>query len=387
MAKNNRNCNHSKTTDTQKTNQRPVSDHDAASEADSTTNPKIFSPMWIPLDQIDLTEAGRLRENDNLELVDEYAEVFRQHMQNAELVKDENQTKFPFPPCRAYRRPDKRWSLPAGRHRALAAQKAGLKRIWCIVYSDEKEAIWDGLGDNRKNGLRNSLGDRNKMILIALQQYPDKSHRLIAEHIGCSPSSVDQVARQLRKNTQLTSTRTGRDGKVYPAKKPGKPKKAEPTVDTEEKPEKEMEEANVLFATSSGSQESGAPAAPEQNLGENQQSADSFDDEAQGNIKTVDETVTNLTLSVVGQKVDEQKITFPQTSLSSLDHLLEALKAFLGDACVSDEQRVPMCMDFFRMIADSFKNYRPRSKFLRLLCTEMGRYGMPSPIEGDDSAP
>ena len=124
-------------------------------------------------------------------------------------------------------------------------------------YSDEKEAIWDGLGDNRKNGLRNSSGDLKKMILIALEKYADKSHRLIAEHIGCSATYVDRIAKEQVQTSlhQTPATCTGRDGKVYPAKKSEKPKKAEPTIDTEEKPEKEMEEANVLFATSSGSQE------------------------------------------------------------------------------------------------------------------------------------
>jgi len=186
-------------------------------EQDASKRPRA---VLLPIDQFDLTEAGRLRESDDPRFVEEYSDVFQQHMKDGKL------SKYPFLPCAAYQTPDGRYVLTAGRLRALAAKMAGVKKIWCYIFPCETDAVWFGLGDNRKNAQRNSKGDRQKMIRIALEKYSDKTHRVIAEHIGCSPSSVDQIARQLRKNTQLPKTRIGRDGKQYPTQKVKRANKA-----------------------------------------------------------------------------------------------------------------------------------------------------------------
>lgn len=175
-------------------------------------------PTWIPTEQIDFAETGRLRENDNPKIVKVYSRVLRQNMDNGKSPE------YQFPPCGGYQASDGRYVITAGRHRALAAKAAGVKDVLFIIFPTETEAVWYGLGDNRRNGLRNSLGDKKKMIGIALRKYAAKSNRAIAEHIGCSPSYVDQIARQLRTSTQLPETRKGRDGKRYPSKKPKLPK-------------------------------------------------------------------------------------------------------------------------------------------------------------------
>lgn len=210
-----------------KTGRQISSAHDVSLRSDTET--QYCPPMWIPLDRIDITDTDRLRESDNMEIVEEYAEVFRQNMKDGELVKGENQNKFPFPPCSLYKKAGGRFGLPAGRHRALAAQKVGLRKIWCVIYTDESEAVWDGLGDNRKHGLRNSGNDLKKMISIALQQYPDRSHRAIAEHIGCSSTYVDRIAKELQEQTGLQPppTRTGRDNKKHPTQQPKRKKTAD----------------------------------------------------------------------------------------------------------------------------------------------------------------
>lgn len=217
----------------------------------SGTETKFSPPIWISLAQIDLTEEDRLRENDSMETVEEYVEVYRQNMQDGMLVKGENQTKFPFPPCGVYKKANGRWGLTLGRHRALAAQEVGLTQIWCTIYSDEKEAVWDGLGDNRKNGLRNSPSDLRKMIRIALQQYPDKSQRLIAEHIGCSSTYVDRIAKEYQAQTgePLPQTRTSRNGKQYPSQQPKKKDETPLDIDSGSGPDAPNEPETQASAT------------------------------------------------------------------------------------------------------------------------------------------
>ena len=192
----------------------------------ATDNDQTPNVVDVPIEQFDFTEMGRLRDDDDPKTVKEYIEVFRLHTENGKL------SMYPFPPCGVYQTSDGLYVPTAGRHRALAAKEAGVEAVPCIILSSETDAVWFGLGDNRKNGLRNSKNDLKKMIAIALQKYTDKSNRLIAEHIGCSPSSVDQIARQLRTNTQLPPTRTGRDRKQYSRKKPKRPKTEQPELES-----------------------------------------------------------------------------------------------------------------------------------------------------------
>lgn len=191
------------------------------------------SPTMIAIDRIDLADKDRLRVNDNPDTIEDYEETYRQHMENGVL------TVNPFPPCGGYFNEVDKFVPTAGRHRIIAGGNVGLKDFPCIVYPDRKTAIWHGLGDNRKNGLRNSREDERKMIEIALAT-SGRTNRVIAEQIGCSPSKVDQIKRklELRKNTQLPEIKTGRDGKEYPAKKTSKATKATPSavLATEETP-------------------------------------------------------------------------------------------------------------------------------------------------------
>jgi len=57
--------------------------------------------------------------------------------------------------------------------------------------------------------------DKRHAILLALQTWPDRSQREIAEQIGCSKTWVQNI------KTEVVSTDhvrvTGKDGKSYPA--------------------------------------------------------------------------------------------------------------------------------------------------------------------------
>lgn len=193
------------------------------------------SPTMIAIDQIDLTDEDRLRVNDHSDTIEDYEETYRHGMVDGVLHEN------PFPPCAGFTNEEGKFVPTAGRHRIIAGRNVGVKVFPCIVYPDKKSAIWHGIGDNRKNGLRNSRPDEKKMIEIALTTCGE-TNRAIAEHIGCSPSKVDQIARQLRKNTQLTETetKTGRNGKQYSSIKSRKP-----TESPSRKNRKEMETEKI----------------------------------------------------------------------------------------------------------------------------------------------
>ena len=75
---------------------------------------------------------------------------------------------------------------------------------------------------------------------------------------------------------------------------------------------------------------------------------------------------------------------FPCPSTPSSERLFTAFEDFVNDTSVLDQDRVPVFIELFKRVAHSFDDYRPRSKFLRLLCKEMGTYSMSKPLEWDD---
>lgn len=170
----------------------------------------------IKFDEIELSDVHRLRENDNADTIERYKEIYRRNMVDGVL------TKTPFPPCAGFINEESKFVPTAGRHRIIAGLNVGVKEFPCIIHPDEKSAVWYGLGDNRMNGLHNRPGDLKKMVRIALTKYPEKGYHVIAEIFDCSPEYVRLIANQLSSTCQLPEKRTGRDGKLYPAKKPRK---------------------------------------------------------------------------------------------------------------------------------------------------------------------
>ena len=68
--------------------------------------------------------------------------------------------------------------------------------------------------------------DKRHAIVLALQAWPDKSGREIAEQMGVNQNYVSEVRRQVSGSTHLPTLVTGKDGKRYPATRP----KARPVV-------------------------------------------------------------------------------------------------------------------------------------------------------------
>lgn len=102
----------------------------------------------------------------------------------------------------------------AGRIQARAIKRCGelLKQI-------EKAQ-----GANQTNGLRRMIADKRRCVEIALHEFSDWSDRRIGEVCGVNDTTV--ASRRLRVQESCTchnsaqpepSTRTGKDGKQYPA--------------------------------------------------------------------------------------------------------------------------------------------------------------------------
>lgn len=108
--------------------------------------------------------------------------------------------------------------LADGFHRFMAAQRIDLREIDADVRPGTKDdALWFALGANRKNGKRLSDTDKRHAIVLALQTWPERSGREIAEQVGCANTYVSRIREEVCTRAHLPDRVTGRDGKRYPA--------------------------------------------------------------------------------------------------------------------------------------------------------------------------
>lgn len=155
----------------------------------------------------------RFREEDCTDTINEYTE---------EYAKTAS-AKAGMPPPTVFSDGAKYW-LADGRHRILAAEKAGLTELECeIRQGGRREAIRHGVSANATHGLRRTNKDKRLCARIMLEEFPDLSDRAIAEMCAVSNVFVGSVRRQvLTINTSTKGsgderkTRVGRDGKNYP---------------------------------------------------------------------------------------------------------------------------------------------------------------------------
>src|SRR5262249_26911096 len=106
--------------------------------------------------------------------------------------------------------------LAHGFHRMLAATRANITELPCIVHSGSvQDAIWFSLATNIENGERRSAADKRHAVEIALVKFPEKIQEQIAKHVGCSQGYVAKVAGELIPGNKLNlpATRKGKDGK------------------------------------------------------------------------------------------------------------------------------------------------------------------------------
>ena len=180
------------------------------------TPAKSGRPEEIPLDRIRLDGETQPRSRLEVAVVNDYAEAIERGAK--------------FPPLELVHDGKDYW-LWDGFHRWHAAAKAKKNALKANVRPGTVEdARWLALSANQVHGLRRCNEDKRRAVEAALKQRPNESDRAIAAHVGVSNVFVSGRRPQvLTVNTSEPATRTGIDGKQYPAGKP-KPRAAEPTT-------------------------------------------------------------------------------------------------------------------------------------------------------------
>ena len=116
--------------------------------------------------------------------------------------------------------------LSQGFHRYQAMIRAGITEAkFAVRHGTADECAIDAACSNRDHGLKRTNADKRRAVEMLLKRLPKESDRAIADRAGVSDPFVGEVRRQVL--TVSTSppppTRTGRDGKEYPATQPPRP--------------------------------------------------------------------------------------------------------------------------------------------------------------------
>lgn len=150
------------------------------------------------------------------ETIDEYAESI------AEILKEHPIDVFFDGMC---------YFIGDGWHRFLAAVKAGLTVVPCIVHDGkERDALLFAAAANKSHGLKRTNRDKRRALEIMFSdaEWSTWSDRSIAEHCGVHHETVATVRRQLAETASSPAEadaispakRVGRDEKVRKAPKP-----------------------------------------------------------------------------------------------------------------------------------------------------------------------
>jgi len=139
----------------------------------------------------------------------------------SEVITSTN-AEWPFStPCSVYR-VSGQMILTDGFHRLAAMQKAGRDAIRATVTDGTRtDALIASLGANHSHGLRRSNADKRRAVQMALADdlLSSMSDRELSTLCGVSHPLVGQIRGELETVTTSPVTRTGADGKSYPASK------------------------------------------------------------------------------------------------------------------------------------------------------------------------
>ena len=162
-----------------------------------------MSSSDVSIERIRLDGGTQVRVEIDPDVVADYAERIRAGDQ--------------FPPVRQVFDGESYWLID-GHQRIAAYLKLGRKTVPAqVTMGTLEEAIWESLAANRTNGQRLTNADKSKAVTTALIRWPDKTERVIAEHVGVSHTMVANVRKELVNVGKLCQhdERTGADGKTY----------------------------------------------------------------------------------------------------------------------------------------------------------------------------
>ena len=188
-------------------------------------------PEFFPIQSLTFDPELQIRVNINDETIALYAE---------QMATEEDMKAFPA--VEIYYDGVKYW-LADGHHRRAAAELAGHNKVWAVVQSGTRaDALWAAILGNGKQGFGLTRADKQRAIVLAICQWPEKSNRVLAVAIGCSRDTVRRLRDSLSgganapPDLQPQETVVGKDGKSYPAKRNTKKDTSQPGTATEEGP-------------------------------------------------------------------------------------------------------------------------------------------------------
>ena len=162
-----------------------------------------MSVTTLALDTIAVDAGTQVRSAINDDVVADYAERL------AEGVT--------FPPVVVFHDGAQSY-LADGFHRVLASRRLGRHEIDAEVHSGTKtDALWYALGANRANGLRLTNKDKKHAILLALEEWPNRSATDLADQVGVHQTYVSRLRGEVKTSLDLPDRVIGKDGKSYPS--------------------------------------------------------------------------------------------------------------------------------------------------------------------------
>jgi hypothetical protein len=169
---------------------------------------KAGQVVTLPLSALTLDAGTQMRDRLDLEAVRDYAQALRD---GAEL-----------PPIDAVSDGESHWPTD-GFHRVEAHGDAGRETVQVRITPGTLDDAMDAAAAaNREHGVRRNKETARNAVRSMLSRHADWSDRKIASHCGVSNSTVSthrkQVCDSHTSDGDTPFTRTGRDGKQYPAR-------------------------------------------------------------------------------------------------------------------------------------------------------------------------
>jgi hypothetical protein len=183
-------------------------------EAETPKQTRARKSQAIAMEQLFLSDDFRFRVADDEATISDYEEIYRQYREDQEISKS---TRCQLGTITVLCQGDGKFVVVVGRLRFLAAQRAGLETLQCVVITDRDEALKIGLESNR-HGLPLTGQDRALCISIAITRLSELSNRRIAAMIGCPPSTVNAIVKKYKLRSE-TPCVIGLDGKKYTQRK------------------------------------------------------------------------------------------------------------------------------------------------------------------------
>ena len=171
--------------------------------AQQTRKPTNDMKKVIKLSDLVLDAGTQVRAEMDQETIEEYAKAYK--------------AKAHFPAIHVFVDGNK-YLVADGFHRAMAAEKAGLKTIEAELYSGSRsDCLKFALSCNASHGLRRTNADKHKAVEIALVEFPELTNAKISIICAVGDDLVSEIRKAMEGEAKIPkiAVRTASDGRVF----------------------------------------------------------------------------------------------------------------------------------------------------------------------------